>query len=96
MTKAMARPAHELSQAVGAAIAIVAAHDHRSVDPASVVTFTFKCGEVHAEFLTAVVGLEVRLLDFDADCEEIWADVDRQLSKWHEEIWSDYELVEAA
>ncbi|MCX8559814.1 hypothetical protein OS122_02730 [Mycolicibacterium mucogenicum] len=92
-TKAMAPWEHELSQTVGLAMAVVAASDRRQHEPASAVTFTYTAATIGAEFIGAVVGMNLMLDDFDAEFEEISGTIGRQLADWRAEIdWAHYEV----
>lgn len=43
------------------------------------------------------VGLELMLLDFDAEFEDMSGAIERQLADWRHELdWADYKLVEVA
>mgnify|MGYP000679786305 FL=1 len=80
MTRSMAPWEHELSQMVGLAVAVLAAN------PAAAVPVRF-------EFAKSVIALEIMLLDFDAECEEMSLAIDRKLSDWRAEIdWANYEV----
>ena len=84
MTKAMTPSAHELSQIVGGAVMLTAAK------PAV-------AGPLWHMFIEAVVKVEIMLLDFDAECEDMSDAIDRQLADWRDELdWSTYELVAVA
>ena len=46
---------------------------------------------------TSVIALDLMLLDFDAECEDMSDAIDRQLADWRAELdWSTYELVAVA
>lgn len=80
ITRAMTPWEHELSQMTGAAIAAVAAN------PAVAVP-------LRHHMITAVVALEIMLLDFDAECEELSDAIELQLADWRAEIdWANYEV----
>lgn len=97
MTKAMAPWEHELSQTVGLAMAVVAAAYPETQNPATVVTFEFTKANVRDKFLQAIVALEIMLLDFDAECDDLEDIFERQMADWRTETeWSNYELIGAA
>lgn len=83
MTKAMSPREYEQSQMVGLAVAAVAAN------PAVAVP-------LRHELMSAVVGFEIMLLDFDAETEESTSAIAAQLADWRTELdWENYDLIGA-
>ena len=80
MTGAMAPWEHEVSQMLGKAVAAVASN------PAVAVA-------LRHHVISAVVALDIMLLDFDAECEEASDAIERQLADWRAEIdWANYQV----
>lgn len=80
MTKAIPPRQYERSQMVGLAVAAVVAN------PAVAVP-------LRHELMSAVVGFEIMLLDFDAETEESTTAIAAQLADWRAEIdWAHYEV----
>lgn len=80
MTKAMASREHEWSRLVGLAAWVV------HVKPAVSVP-------LRALWLSGLIQLDIMLLDFDADFEEMSLALDRKLSDWRAEIdWANCQV----